>query len=190
MTETHPPTGNPENPSVRYERSDAQPRGVVIFGLALAAGCAILAALLWWMYTASIYVENAAKRSESPWGAADRAGAAQEQRGSPRPTDPGTEHSGFDPNPRLDGLNVPSLEHDVGRIRPGTAQEQAAEQEKHLAEAGWLDRDRGVVHMPIEQAMKKLAGKLPARADGVAADEFLQAPTRSSSGRLPRGGKE
>jgi hypothetical protein len=50
-----------------------------------------------------------------------------------------------------------------------------------------VDRDRNVVHVPIEEAMKKARAKLNARS-GTDVDEFLQAPSRSSSGRMPRGG--
>ena len=189
MSDTHLPTDNPVNPSVRYERSDASYKGVVAFGVCLAGICVVSAALLWWMFVAYIRHENTVKRSDLPWNAAEQAGSFREPRTLPGPLQPGTERSGIDPNPRLEGLDPSSPDHDSGRIRVGTAKEQAADEEAYLRGSGWLDRDKGVVHIPIDQAMHKLAGKLPARVDGVAENEFLQAPSRSSSGREPRGGK-
>jgi hypothetical protein len=71
---------------------------------------------------------------------------------------------------------------------PGTVQEQMRDEDKRLAGYGWVDREKGLVHIPIEEAMKKLAGHLPAR-DGKDVNEFLDAPSRSSSGQVPRGGQ-
>ena len=64
MSDTHLPTDNPVNPSVRYERSDASYKGVVAFGVYLAGICVVSAALLWWMFVAYIRHENAVKRSD------------------------------------------------------------------------------------------------------------------------------
>jgi hypothetical protein len=187
MSDAHPPPHSPVNPSVTYERTDASFSAVAGFGIVLALVCVVCAALLWWMYVTYIVHENAVKKSDMPWpNSADRAGSQPYTR--PNPLEPGSERSGIDPNPPLEGLDPSSPARDIGRIRPGTAQEQQKEEEDFLKSTGWVDRKNGVVHMPIEQAMKKVAGELKAR-EGTAEEEFLQAPSRSSSGREPRGGK-
>lgn len=43
------------------------------------------------------------------------------------------------------------------------AAELLAEQEEILGRTGWVDRERGIVHIPIERAMDRLADRLPAR---------------------------
>jgi hypothetical protein len=101
MSDTHPPAENPVNPSLRYERSDAAFKSVLVFGIGLAGVCVVSAALLWWMFVAYIRHENTVKRSEIPWTVEERAGSTQERRTPPNPADPGTEHSGIDPNPLL-----------------------------------------------------------------------------------------
>jgi hypothetical protein len=187
MSDAHPPPDNPVNPAVSYERTDASFAAVAGFGIGLASVCALCAALLWWMYVTEIAHENAVKKSDVPWWkSADRASPVQ--RTQPSHLDRGTERSGIDPKPPLEGFDPSSPAHDIGRIRPGTAQQQQKEEEDHLKSTGWVDRKKGIVHIPIEQAMKKVAGELKAR-DGTAEDEFLQAPSRSSSGREPRGAK-
>jgi hypothetical protein len=65
-----------------------------------------------------------------------------------------------------------------------TIQEQIAREEAFLARQPGLWPD-GSGHIPIEAAMKKLAGKLPHR-DGDAVEEFYRAPSRSSSGQKAR----
>jgi hypothetical protein len=115
------------------------------------------------------YREDELKRSESPW----TIGTSRE---TPR-EEAGGEQSRLPLLPRLEGL---------GDAR--TIQEQYRQEEKHLGDYGWVDRKAGIVHIPIEEAMKKLAAKLPVR-DGKDVDEFLAAPSASSSGRVPRGGE-
>jgi hypothetical protein len=57
-----------------------------------------------------------------------------------------------------------------------------AEEERFLNGYGWVDPNAGVVHIPIEQAMRMTIEQgLPVRAG--AAEPFAGAPERSSSGR-------
>jgi hypothetical protein len=90
-------------------------------------------------------------------------------------------------DPRLEGIDLLHPDHDVGRIHDrGTAQQQVNDQEAKLRSYGWIDRKAGTVRIPIEEAMKKVAGNLPSRP-GSTTEEFYQAPSASSSGRMPRG---
>ncbi len=86
------------------------------------------------------------------------------------------------PLPRLEGFEPAPLD--------GSAYKDQVEREKrHLDEYGWVDRNAGVAHIPIQEAMRKTASHLKAR-QGKDVDEFLQAPSGSSSGRMPRGGSK
>ncbi len=184
MSDTHPLADNPVNPSVRYERTDAHFQGIMLFGAGLVVVCVACAAILWGVFVYAIYHEDAVKKSDLPFSPDERAGQAQRKGGRPTPFQGGTEQSGLDPRPRLEGMDP----YENGRIRTDNARQQFADEDRWLGEAGWLNHDKGVVHMPIEQAMKKVAGELKAR-EGVAPDETTAPPSRSSSGREPRGDK-
>lgn len=61
--------------------------------------------------------------------------------------------------------------------------------EVQMKSYGWIDRDKGIVHIPIDRAMDKFgkSGKL-----GMAKDQEMRAgrlPSRSNSGRETAGGK-
>ena len=69
----------------------------------------------------------------------------------------------------------PPLAHDAGRLPPGPRLQAAplqdleqlrAEEEKELTSYGWADRKAGIVHIPIDEAIKVVAarGRPPAAA--------------------------
>jgi hypothetical protein len=181
MSNTHPPGDQLVNAAVRYERTDASFAAVIAFIAGLFVVCAASAALLWLMYVAYIEHENQIKRSELPWTADQRnSGLIEERQSRPGPLAPGTDASGLDPRPALE--KMPGVES--GR----TASEQRQIEETYLQSSGWVDREKGVVHIPIGQAMDKVAEHLPAKA-GTPADGMSPAPSRSNSGREPVGGK-
>jgi hypothetical protein len=62
-------------------------------------------------------------------------------------------------------------------------QEKPAPEDK-LQSYGWVDRQAGIVRIPIGEAMKLLAGRLPSRAE--ADRESSDPPSRSNSGRGTR----
>jgi hypothetical protein len=57
---------------------------------------------------------------------------------------------------------IPTPPHEVGRVfqRPfaleKTNQQLKLEQRKHLSSYGWVDRDRQLIHIPIDQAIDQL----------------------------------
>jgi hypothetical protein len=172
----HTPSGNRlDNPSVRSEPTDLNFRGVALFAAGLVAILVVVAAGVWGFLHVMAAREAEHKRVEYPW---------------PRET-PRTEtaapvrddRSQLPPLPRLEGFDPGPVE---GK---SDIKEQVAREQKRLSEYGWIDRKTGVVHIPIREAMKKTAGQLKAR-DGKDDDEFLQAPSGSSSGRMPRGGSK
>jgi hypothetical protein len=187
MNETHPPSDHAENSAVSYELSDVHYRDVLLFGAGLGLLIVFCAALIW-LLLFHIYGPNAiaANSAPQPWKAAN--GQPPRQPTPPPFPDLGEPISGLDPKPRLEGEDLASPHREGKPLRTGTARQQAAEEEAYLDSLGWIDKEKGVVHMGIAEAMKKVAGKLPARQSEVQ-DEFLQAPSNSSSGREPRGGK-
>jgi len=53
------------------------------------------------------------------------------------------------------------------RLQPAPQQERAAyfaEKEGRLATWGWVDRGAGIAHVPLEEAMRRLAARAPAAA--------------------------
>jgi hypothetical protein len=157
MMETH------SNPTVHHERTDVEAGGVLLFAVGLIVALALLAAGVWGLFH---FLGRTEPAPALPVAAEDV--------------------SSWPPSPRLEGIDLERSEHHVGR-RGDPAQQQAAAEEAHLQRYGWVDRKTGRVHIPIEEAIKKVAGRLPAQPRQ-AVDEFEQAPTRSSSGRMARGG--
>jgi hypothetical protein len=180
------------NPNVRHERTDVDTRAVLWFVAGLAGSLAAVMLALWGLFALLLRNEAREKTSDDP--------RAVEQRNLPLA-------ERLPPAPRLEGVSVQGLEqptgriyppdldaqHDVGRIRASSAKVLYDQQERELNGLGWIPGAKGqVAHIPIEQAMRQLAGKLPARAGSKARErsEFLDEPTGSSSGRVPRGGSE
>ncbi len=66
-------------------------------------------------------------------------------------------------------------------------QRMRADEDRVLDSYGWVDAQRGVVRIPIEQAMALTVEQgLPARAGG-APDAPASGPDKSNSGRTPPG---
>jgi hypothetical protein len=81
----------------------------------------------------------------------------------------------------------PSRERPVGpqlEVQPGQAMKEVRRQEeKHLKSYGWIDREKGLAHIPIERAMDILADKgLPARKPKPSG----AAKSESETGRIDR----
>jgi hypothetical protein len=173
MSDLLPPNDRAHNPDVKHERSDVLLRPVLWF----AGGMVVLGLGIHFALSGLFryFERREAQPSQFPLAVAVREGQGPRDR--------------LPPKPRLEGLDPASPSHDVGRWRPGTAEKQVAAEEALRYE--WVDRDRGVVTSPVETAMQVLANKLPARPGKAAerGDEFLRAPSGSSSGRVPRGGR-
>jgi hypothetical protein len=170
---THPtPAATPDGrPPVMHEESDINLRAVVTFGVVLGVVVTGIGALLLGVFHYFSAREAAAKRSDLPLAAAER--------------------GQLPPEPRLEGFPLDHPSHSVGPWRPGPAESQVVNEEERLRQYGWVDEKAGVVHIPVEQAMKLLANKLPARpgTDNLhEGDKDLDAPSAASSGRTPRGG--
>jgi hypothetical protein len=160
------PDGRIEHPSVRHEKSDASLRWV----LGLLLGAMVLAVIIfgsisWFFHDYNAYQSNL-RRSAFPL-----APDAQKRLET------------LPPEPRLE---------QVDRLRGSEAsngfkREQA--QQEILGSYGPLPGEEGFIHVPIDVAMKYLAGKLPARAektDAEAHDNGLVDGGQPNSGRMFR----
>jgi hypothetical protein len=175
MSEHTRPEHDLNNPSVRSEPTDLSFRGVMLFGVGLVAVLVVAAAGSWGFLHLMAAREAEQKKAEYVW--------------PPEETRPETASPARDDQSRLPPL--PHLEGFEKEMTKGTIEnkEQVKRENQRLREYGWIDRDAGVVHVPIDVAMRKTAGRLKSR-DGTDEDEFLQAPSSSSSGRMPRGGSK
>jgi hypothetical protein len=189
----HEVNGAPRNPDVFHERTDVDTRAVVWSVTALGVSLVVVMLLLWGMFALFLNAENAQKRSSFPVAVQVREQQTDEQRLPPQPRLEGIGPPGTDINiGRLRPIDI-KPQHDVGRVRPSAAAVLYEAQEQALGTYAWVEADR-VARIPIEEAMKRLAGKLPARKDGRGTrsrvgDEYLEQPSQSSSGRVPRGGQ-
>lgn len=98
-----------------------------------------------------------------------------------------TEHK---PHPELPDTTR-TLTGTVAKLEPRSIAAAREWAEVQMHRSGWTDRDKGIVHVPIEQAMEEVLKSKEFRSrDGKKkGDGRLTLPTRSNSGRMPRGGE-
>jgi hypothetical protein len=173
------------NPAVRYEPKDVSPRGVYTFAGALVALLLLVGGGVWLLFGYYGGREEAAKKPVDYWSTHDRAQRAWQ---------PYQKFAGWVELPAIDRADHSRL-HELPRLEKVlpeyTVQMQVADEEDYLSSTGWVKGEKGVVHIPIEQAMKKTMAQLNETArDGDATEEFYRAPSRSSSGQQPRGGRK
>ncbi len=114
-------------PGTGYEPSDADPKPIVWFGVALAAMLVVTIAAMAWMFDYFTAREKQLDTSGSPLADTREI-------------------------PKAPQLQVTPAS-DLTRLR---AREQA-----RLDSYGWVDRQQGLVHIPIERAMEMLAEPSP-----------------------------
>jgi hypothetical protein len=128
--------GQNEHPEVRYEAKDI--RFGAILALVIAAGVVLLVqfAVIWYFFRTEQRIQA-------------------ENKQSPYPLAPGSQ-SPLPPQPRLEQID---RMHDK---QTGDAIDPLAEMEKQLHSSG-PTAEKGFVHIPIEEAMHKIADQLPVR---------------------------
>jgi hypothetical protein len=157
------PDGRIEHPSVRSEKSDASFRwilGLLIGSLVLAV---VIHGVTWWFF--HDYNDYQSRLSKSPFPLA------------PAPS------KQLPPEPRLEQLDRMEV------IQSPNLFVREATKEAILQGYGPTP-EKGFVHVPIERAIKHLAGKLPAnkdKADATRRDNGLLDAGEPNSGRLFRG---
>jgi hypothetical protein len=158
------------NPGTDFERSDANIRGILLAGVALAAVCVVSMVGLVWFFG------HLANRS----GGTASATLVLSPEKMPLPSEP-----------RLEGLRQKGTALPFGM----PAKEMQKTIEARHAGYGWVDQDKQIVHVPIEDGMKMVAGTMakpspPPAPNKQPSDETrLQTerthpPGPSSSGRI------
>ncbi|HZR29946.1 MAG TPA: hypothetical protein VFA71_14305 [Terriglobales bacterium] len=140
MDTRHQHSSSPlENPDVLHEESDVNVRGIVGFGLGLALSIGLSALVLYGMF---YYLRGAF--TPTPVRPSPLIGVRE-------PVEPNQAPEMF-PSPRLQTDYYGDL--DIVR----------KQWEQQLESYGWQDKNAGIVHIPIDQAMKlTLERGLPAR---------------------------
>jgi hypothetical protein len=140
-------TPTPAGPSAEelrrrgHEPNSAVAGVIVALGVGMVVLAVIMHAGLWGMQQVLVTVPP------TSLSAVDRLNAPLRDPGVPTPT-------------------VPSLPERLP-VGPDAAQRLQAETEATLTSYGWVDRDRGVVHIPIDRAIELLIERgLPAREGG------------------------
>ncbi len=159
--------GRIEHPHVRHERTDVRFRPVLIS--IVIAMC--FAAFVHWVILEFFYSYRGYQQAikQSPFPVAPSPGVAEDPRRIPEP--------------RLE-----QVDRLAGVARENVYERQLAK-EKELHGYGPTE-ETGYVHVPIERAMDRLAGQLPARhesADGRRRDGGLVDAGEPNSGRMFRG---
>ncbi|HWP59567.1 MAG TPA: hypothetical protein VNL14_16865 [Candidatus Acidoferrales bacterium] len=111
-----------DNPAVRHELSDANVRGIMLFGLWLALVALVIHVAVWVLYR---YLE----RPALPSPAARRPEIVRPAPGKPQL-----------------------------QVEPQSELAQLRAHEQHILESyGWVDREKGIVRVPIQRAMEMIA---------------------------------
>jgi hypothetical protein len=130
-----PPAPAPVGPDDR----DINVRGVLAFAGGLMAITVATQLLLAWMFFALRHREDVAKRSQFPLSAPERAPLPQAELGAPVSGE-------LPPEPRLEGLDIPNPQHDLGRLR-----------QQSTAEASGHEEQQSAARIAIEEAMHQVA---------------------------------
>jgi hypothetical protein len=148
MTDTPPPDGTPHDPAVGYETRDVNLRAVLWFAGILAAVALAVHLALWGMFVLLREHGEPETRSHYPLSAIERGRLPQTEFGSPATGD-------LPHDPRLEGVNLASSGYKTGPDRGEiAAQARYAKDEEELNSYGPVQGKPGVVHIPIEQAMR------------------------------------
>jgi hypothetical protein len=157
-TTKHGHSGNAD-----FEREDLGAKSIFDFLIGLAIVCAIVYFILRGMYA---YLDAREKSNQPPQNPLV---AARPEMGQPTTAETKGEIKKVFPEPRLED----DERGELNGIR--------LEEERTLNSYGWVDEKAGVVHIPIEQAMKLLVSRgLPTRPqkDAAAAHGQNQTTTR------------
>jgi hypothetical protein len=148
---------------VKFEGSDISPGPVYTFGLAVAGLVAIAAFVLTGFYAVLSGLETG-KQNDLPPAAADKAATWPQE-------------------PRLEAIDDIRKKNDTNfELLPKRA-DRFFDSQETLLDKG--DKD----HLPIQQAIAELAGKLPAEKKAAPTGFSRRLPSRASAGRVETGGQ-
>lgn len=157
------PDGRIEHPRVRHEPRDVRFRWVLVVVIVAVCVATVHYYLVWRYLQSQIAAQNVEKRSPFPL--------------APTPS------TKLPPEPRLEQLNR------MSGVASSNVYDRLAAAEKVLHSYGSTE-EQGFVHIPIQQAMQRVAGQLPARKEPPAyppKSQGLVDAGESNSGRMYRG---
>jgi hypothetical protein len=136
-----------ENASVRYQAEDARISPVILTGIALILLAIVVHAATAWMYIVFASQEDARQAPMPPLVAEKRLKFPRDLKAQ-----------------RLPGPILQTNEAlDLAKFRRA--------EEARLHSYGWVDAKSGRVHIPIAEAMKRLADPATAKAHGIRVEE-------------------
>jgi hypothetical protein len=164
--------GDSRNPSVGFDKSDLGARGILIFFVVLAAAAVAVNLCVLGMYVGMTKFSEKHEAEVSPL--------------APKTVTPRAEilqntadiNTGQFPQPRL----LRHIRGSVGGL--GEMTKFLLEEDAALTAKPWQDA-QGNVHLPIEQAMKEVVTRLPARAGTTALPNYPGAGAEYSTQALP-----
>jgi hypothetical protein len=168
-----------DNPEVRHEPSDVSHRVLVIWGLSLAALIGMIALGSWLLFD---LLQGRQQRSQPPPLPLAVQERQKQERLDPAGTPAPPEWSNtrgpapLPRNPRLEGFEAQT---DATRGAPPQTVPESYR---------WVDRQEGIVQIPLEQALRLLVEQKEnappgARTDAETTEKFPTLPSRASSGR-------
>jgi hypothetical protein len=103
-------------------------------------------------------------------------------------TSPPVQAEQKNPEPEVPDVSR-TLNVEVVRVVPRSIAASRQWAEVQMGRYGWIDRDKGIVHVPVEEAMEEVLQSKEFRTDGKQkkSDGRTALPTRSSSGREAKG---
>jgi hypothetical protein len=158
-------TADEHDPSVHHEERDVNVRGILVGIVGFVIFCAILYFALWYLFEAFRRIERREKNV---------AFVSQVQGAATRQLPPAPHLQPFPEQPAMGageqrksigGGSGTELTQDVPRQDPWKAtpvtdmDELKRHYDEQLHSYGWVDKNRGIVHVPIEVAKEKLLQK-------------------------------
>jgi hypothetical protein len=151
--------GAGSNPGVAYDKTDLGARGILIFFLVLAVFAIAMHLVVLGLYAGMTRIAEKREPETSPL--------------APQTSAPRTEILTNTANVNVEQFPQPRLsthlsQHGMGpRSQPGEMTKLLLQEAAVLTAKSWQDAD-GNIHLPIDQAMKSVLTRLPARAGGEA----------------------
>ncbi|HTU23668.1 MAG TPA: hypothetical protein VMG10_36865 [Gemmataceae bacterium] len=157
-------------PGVAYEREEFNFRLILWVGAGLVVTALVVHVIVWWLFG------GLEKHNTVPTGSVSE--LALEDASRP-----------FDQ--RLDNVPAPHLEGIEPESNPSRIAAARQRAEVRMKRYGWIDRDKGIVHVPIEKAMEEVLKSKEFRTGDKQKKSVgrLALPSRSNSGREAAGGK-
>lgn len=160
------PHGDPhQNPMVSHERRDVNIFQITAFGIGLLISCIIVVFLMWGMFAFLAHREDALN--------APATAMTQQRQQTP-------------PEPRLSGVATENGARAERSVYPRVELNDLRESESAILDNyGWVDPAKGIVRIPIDQAIDIVAQKgLPSKPSTSGENGgYRMTPSDASSGR-------